>query len=120
MGNVQKKALTGRVIGHVVKFLPKKVEQRGGGVTITKEAKVGAFVTIQVDQKKTYTATSKFLEVVLDGERQTTDEVEAQVYNALVDAHPFKAERTFTEFTIPRGKASIRRYELLEEQERDG
>ena len=116
MGNIKKKALTGKVIGHVVKFLPKKVEQRSSGVTITKEKKIGAFVTIQVDDKKTYTATSKATEAVLEGEHQPTDELKAQIYNTLVDAHPFGAERNFTEFTIPKGGASIRRYELEEEQ----
>jgi hypothetical protein len=115
MGNVQKKDMTGKVIGHVVKFLPRKVEQRSSGVTITKEKKLGAFVTIQVDDKKTYTATSKSVEAVLDGDRQPTDELKTEIYNTLVDAHPFGSERTFTEFTIPKGKAAIRRYELLEE-----
>lgn len=117
MGNVQKKAMTGKVIGHVVKFLPRKVEQKGTGVTVTKEKKIGAFVTVQVDDKKTYTATSKTKEAVLDGDRQPTDELKTEIYNTLVEAHPFGSEREFTEFTIPKGKAAIRRYELVEEEQ---
>ena len=120
MGNIQKRSMTGKVIGHVVKFLPKKVETRGSGVTITKEKKIGAFVTIQVDDKKTFTATSKLIEEVLDGERQPTDAVKTEIYNTLVDTHPFGAEREFTEFTIPRGKEAIRRYELMERKDDNG
>lgn len=116
MGNIQKKVMTGKVIGHVVKFLPKKVEQRASGVTITKEKKIGAFVTIQVDDKKTFTATSKSAEAVLEGDHQPTDELKTHIYNTLMESHPFGAERTFTEFTIPKGKAAIRRYELVEEE----
>lgn len=113
MGNTVENKLDGKVIGHVVKFLPKKVDNRGSGVTITKEKKIGAFVTIQVDGKKTYTVPSKEMEVVLPTE-EPTDEMKAQVYNALVDRHPFNSERQFTEFVTNRPKGALRRYELKE------
>lgn len=115
MGNTTENKMTGRVIGHVVKFLPKKVDSRGSGVTITKEKKLGAFVTIQVDGKKTYTVPSKSMERVLP-EVDPTDEMRTEVYNALVDRHPFNSDRSFTEFVTSRSKGSaLRRYELKEE-----
>lgn len=115
MGNTAEVKMTGRVIGHVVKFLPKKVDNRGSGVTITKEKKIGAFVTIQVDGRKTYTVPSKELELVLPT-ADPTDEMRAEVYNALVVKHPFNSDRSFTEFVTNRAKGTaLRRYELVED-----
>jgi hypothetical protein len=109
--------LTGRVIGHTVKFLPKKVDHRGGGVTITKERKLGATLTLQVDGKKTYTVSSRKTEVIFGAEEppEPTDIQRIEVFNTLVERHPFNAERTFIEEVTPRSKGqAFRKYELEE------
>lgn len=115
MGNTMENKFTGKVIGHTVKFLPKKVDHRGSGITITKAEKIGAFVTIQVDDKKTYTVPSKYVEVVLKDGEPADEEARALVYNRLVEQHPFNSERSFREFVTAKGKStSLRRYELEE------
>jgi hypothetical protein len=114
MGNTTENKFTGKIIGHTVKFLPKKVDHRGSGITITKAEKIGAFVTIQVDDKKTYTVPSKETELVLENQ-EPTEETRALVYNTLTERHPFNSERSFREFVTPKGKGSaLRRYELEE------
>jgi len=103
----------GRIIGHTVKFLPKRVEQLGPGITVTKAGKIGAFVTIQVDDQKIYTVPSKGNEIIL-GNEDPSPEARAAVYDMLVSLHPFDATRRFSEFVVPRAKGKLRRYELDE------
>lgn len=106
--------LTGRVIGHLVRHLPHQEAPLGNGIALVKKAKIGAFVQIQVDGKKFYTVRSEALEEPLNG-REPTTELHCEVYNKLVEAHPFQAERTFIEHVSQKGKGrSSRRTELLE------
>ena len=112
MGNTTERRLTGTVIGHTVKFQPKKVETRGPGITITKAGKIGALVTIQVD-KKTYTVPSKGNEVIL-GDDFCSPEASAAVYDMLTLQHPFNAVRSFSELIIRKERGKLRKYELEE------
>jgi len=106
---------TGKVIGHQVKFLPKQESKRSGGVMITKQQKVGAFVVIQVDGKKTCTVPARANEVLLDDGQDATDALKEGVYNDLKAALPFNGEVEFVEHVTTREKGSaLRRYELVE------
>jgi len=115
MGNKQS-LLSGRIIGHTVKYLPRQTSSRGGGITIIKQPKVGAFVTIQVDDKKTYTVPCRSSEKLLDENQEPTEDMRLEVYNHLVTEHPFNAEREFIEHVTSRAKGSVlRRCELRDE-----
>lgn len=115
MGSKQS-LLSGRIIGHTVKFLPRQTSNRGGGITIVKQPKVGAFVTIQVDDKKTYTVPCRTSEKLLEENQEATEDMRREVYNHLMTEHPFNEEREFIEHVTPRSKGSaLRRYELSDE-----
>jgi hypothetical protein len=116
MGNRKEIKHTGKIIGHLVRYLPRQETELGGGAMLVKEHKIGAFVQIQVDGKKFYTVRSEAVELELK-EKPPTEELHAEVYNALVDAHPYGADREFTEHvnTRSRGKkTTTRRHELVE------
>jgi len=115
MGSKQS-LLSGRIIGHTVKYLPKQSSSRGGGITIVKQPKVGAFVTIQVDEKKTYTVPCRSSEKILEDGQEPTEEMRREVYNHLTTEHPFDTECEFVEHMTSRTKGSaLRRYELHDE-----
>ena len=106
---------TGKIIGHLVRFLPYQETQLGGGAALVKQPKIGAFVQIQVDGKKFYTVRSEQTELELK-DTEPTEELHTKVYNQLVEAHPFGAEREFVEHVSPkRGKkGATKRNELIE------
>ena len=113
MGTKEKRLL-GRVIGHTVKFLPKKVIHRSEGITVTKDKRIAAFVTIQVDDKKIFTVPSKEAEVLLENQ-DPSPEAMAAVYDMLIERHPFNERVNFVEYTTSKNNArTTRRYELNE------
>jgi hypothetical protein len=117
MGSKQS-TLRGRVIGHTVKYLPQQQSDRGGGITIVKQPKIGAFVTVQVDDKKVYTVPCRSSERLLNNGEEPTEDMHHEVNNHLVQCHPFRAEREFVEHVTSRSKGSaLRRYELQEEKQ---
>jgi len=116
MGNRREIKYVGKVIGHLVRYLPRQETELGAGTTLVKEHKIGAFVHLQVDGKKFYTVRSEATELELK-EQLPTKELHNQVYNALVEAHPFGADRDFKEHlnTGSKGKkVTTRRNELVE------
>lgn len=113
MGRTKENRYSGTIIGHTVRFLPKKVDHRGAGITITKAEKIAAFVTIQADNKTIFTVPSKGSEVILE-DQTPSPEALAAVYDILQEQHPFNSPRMFREF-ITRGKGvTLKRYELEE------
>lgn len=114
MEKATEKKRVGKVIGHTVRSLPKKVTNRGAGITVTQTEKVRAYVTIQVDHKKSYTVPSRKSEVSV-GEYESSEEIKKDVYRMLLEKHPFDAERSFDELIFKRGKGNtFRRYKLDE------
>ena len=117
MGTKERR-LSGTVIGHTVKFLPKRVVHRGEGITVTQDKRLAALVTIQVDDRKTFTVPSKETEVILEDQEPTTEAM-AAVYDMLTARHPFGKVRAFTEYITVKTKngkkSSSRKYELLQE-----
>lgn len=104
--------LTGKIIGHTVKFMPKRVNYRGAGITITKSEKLSASVTIQVDDKRMYIVPVKGIEMVLENQ-EPDEETRVLMYNKLMKQHPFNSERAFKEYvTTTDEKSALRRYEL--------
>lgn len=118
MSNKREVPRTGRVIGHLVRFLPRQENARGEGITIVKQEKIGAFVQIQVDGKKFFTVPSRSNEHLLDGNEAATEELRAKVYNELTTQHPFGSPRDFIEHVTTKAdkgkKTTLRRYELAE------
>jgi hypothetical protein len=113
MGTKEKR-LSGKIIGHTVKFLPKRVIHRGEGITVTQDKRIAALVTIQVDDRKIFTVPSKETEVLLESQEPSL-EAKAAVYDMLIERHPFNADRVFVEYiTTKSNKKASRRYELQE------
>jgi hypothetical protein len=115
MGTTERR-YKGEVIGHMVKHLPEKVEHLGPGITITKAEKLGAFVTIHVDGKRTCTVPSKEIELILEGQDTPQPEAKAALYDILLEKHPINSTRYFSEYTTRKKDARrlLRRYELEE------
>jgi len=113
MGRTKENRYSGTIIGHTVRFLPKKVDHRGSGITITKAEKIAAFVTIQVDDKVIFTVPSKNSEVILE-DQELSPEALAAVYDILQEQHPFNASRKFREFITRGNGRTLKRYELVE------
>ena len=112
----KKNNLQGRVVGHVVRFLPQQKKDRGGGVTILKKPKIGAFVTIQVDDKRVYTVPCRASEHLLVNGEAPSEEMHREVNEHLVQSHPFRSEREFVEHITERDKGGpLKRYELVDE-----
>lgn len=113
MGRTKENKYSGTVIGHEVRFLPKKVDNRGAGITITKAEKIAAYVTIQVDGRRIYTVPSKSNEVIIEDE-VASPEALAATYDMLREQHPFNAQREFLIFTTKGNGHAFKRYELVE------
>ena len=100
---VDNKLKSGTVVGHIIRYLPKKEEQLEAGVTITRQHKVGAFVQIFVD-RKLYTVPCQRSTKLLEMTEQPTNEHRAEVFNKVLTQHPGGSERTFSELTNPKNK----------------
>lgn len=113
MGRTKENRYSGTIIGHTVRFLPKKVDHRGAGITVTKAEKIAAYVTIQVDDKKIFTVPSKSGEIIME-DQEPSPEALAAAYDIVQEQHPFNAERKFSEFTTRGSGHVFKRYELVE------
>jgi hypothetical protein len=100
---VEGKLKSGKVVGHIIRYLPKKEEELDKGVTITRQHKIGAFVQIFVD-RKLYTVPCQRSTKLLEMTEHPTNEHRHEVFNAVLDQHPADAERTFREITSPKNK----------------
>lgn len=104
---------TGKVVGHIVRYLPKKEEQLEAGVTITRQHKVAAFVQLFVDRRM-YTVQCQESTKLLEMDEHPTNEHRLATFNAVLDQHPAESERTFRELTRPNNK-KFKRYEFERE-----
>jgi len=128
---------TGRVVGYVFKHVDKHTEKQRG-VTVTFDAKVGAFVHIQPEGSKRYhTIPCRSAELVYDDRmlqrlgindveqmsQEQKDSCEVQVFNTLCDLHPAGAVRNFREVQKEvlknrndpsKGRRTKKVYELVE------
>jgi hypothetical protein len=100
---VDSKLKSGTVVGHIVRYLPKKEEQLDEGVTITRQHKIGAFVQITVD-RKLFTVPCQSSTKLLEMTEQPTNEHRVEVFNAMLNSHPAGSERTFREVINPKNK----------------
>lgn len=113
---IKQNILSGRIIGHHVRYLSKQISERSGGITITKRHKVGAFLTIQVDDTKIHYVPCRASDLPLKDGHEVTMDMCREVYNHLTDVHPFDTEVEFVEIVTPRKGGVLRRYELRDEQ----
>lgn len=105
--------LSGTIEGYRVRYLPKKIEERSKGITVTKSAKVAAFLEVRVDNHQ-YVVPAMDSESVLDDGQEPTPEVVRTVNSMLEAKHPMRAERKFKEIVTTRGKRMMKRYELVD------
>lgn len=89
---------TGKVVGHLVRFLPRKERKVSFGTTKLLEQRLGAFVQLQIDGRRLQLVQCpKELGTLLAGDREPTQEDGAKVYANLVERHPIHAERKVVE-----------------------
>jgi len=100
---VDSKTKSGTVVGHTVRYLPKKEEEIDEGVTITRQHKIGAFVQITVD-RKLFTVPCQSSTKLLEMNEEPTNEHRFEVFNSMLSQHPAGSERTFRELVNPKNK----------------
>ena len=115
MAIVREANLSGKVVGHAIRFLPRRVDRKARGVTVTKDPKVNALVELQVDEKR-YTLHSRTCEMHLDDAEYVpavVNELCGSVYNTLQEAHPLNTEIAFKETLFKNENGSMyRKYDM--------
>lgn len=90
--------LKGTVVGHLVRFLPRKERTVGFGTTKLMEKRLGAFVQLQIDGRRLQLVQCpKELGVLLAADKDPTVEDGAKVYANLMERHPINSERDIVE-----------------------
>jgi hypothetical protein len=116
MAIVREAHLTGKVVGHAIRFLPKRVDRKAKGVTVTKDPKVNALVELQVDERR-YTLHSRACEMHLDDAEYVpavVNELCSSVYHTLQENHPLNSELEFRETVFKNENGSLyRKYEVI-------
>ena len=92
----------GIVIGHMVRYQPEKIEERGHGITVTKAEKLSASVIIQVDALVYRIVPCRESELILK-DKKPSAYVRKTVYDAVIERHPLNAERKFNEIVVRKG-----------------
>ena len=99
------KEFTGTVVGHLVRFLPRKERTVGFGTTKLMEKRLGAFVQLQVDGRRLQLVQCpKELGVLLGPDKEPTVDDGARVYANLMERHPINSKRDIVE-TVERREA---------------
>jgi hypothetical protein len=101
---------TGKVIGHVVRYLPGYAKKRKSRVTVSRPPVLAAFVHILVDDNRYCTVPCGNAEKELDFGVRPTDADRTLVYNTLVKLHPLNEIRHFKEKTKPSKKGKGKTY----------
>ncbi len=100
MGNATERE--GTVIGHMVRYQPEKIEEKGHGITVTKAEKLSASVIIQVDDMVYRIVPCRESELILRDKGPSLLTRKA-VYDALIERHPLSAPRKFNEIVVKKG-----------------
>lgn len=101
---------TGKVIGHVVSYIPGYQKKRKSRVTVSRPPVLGAFVHILVDDNRYCTVPCENVEKELEFGVRPTDADRTLVYNTLVKAHPLNEIRHFKETKLSSRKGKGKTY----------
>jgi len=111
--------LAGNIEGYRVRHLPKKIEDRGEGITLTKSAKLAAYLEVRVDGHQYLVPAEdnegKTLDIVLDEGQDPTPDVIRTINAKLETQHPMCERREFVEITSPAfggSKKKVKKYRL--------
>lgn len=106
---------TGLVVGHIIRYIPKKEEQLDKGITITKQHKIGAFLQLSADNRL-YTVQCPHSTLLLEMNEDPTSQRRIETFNVVLNNHPAGSSRVFYERDSDDNRR-YKRYILADQQD---